>query len=221
MKNQKSMPAWRSSPRDVAVPCLMIVGPVEDDCGHLLFNDFHCSTPRAQNCLEFAIEAQCRPPCIVVCERDLSERRSARGIVAARPAARYRNLPVGRRELVDGSLGAWRLRRFGEALRQTRSEPSPEPRSEALGKTLIPNGLLRGWSRAETGLGKMSSCLNAAFGKSEAAPTRIGQMLQRAGVILVFTVSFSVLYTVMLLLAIGDYMIRKNSTWESRGFSTT
>jgi hypothetical protein len=67
----------------------------------------------------------------------------------------------------------------------------------------------------------MFSRLGTEFRRPGAAEPRIGQMLQRAAVIVVFIVSFSVLYIAMLLLGIGAFIIGRGSTRESRRFSTT
>jgi hypothetical protein len=52
-------------------------------------------------------------------------------------------------------------------------------------------------------------------------PREFWGTLHRAGVIVVYMVSFSILCMALLLLAIGGWALGKESTWKSRRFSTT
>ena len=74
MKNQEPVTARYSLPGGgVSVaPTLLIVGPVEDDCGcDPVFDQFPWPAHRVRNCPEVALHMHSSHPCVVVCERDL------------------------------------------------------------------------------------------------------------------------------------------------------
>src|ERR1035441_7863743 len=76
MKNQESVTAWCAWPGESvgAAPTLLIVGPVEDNCGRdPIFDRFPWQAHRVRNCLEVALHLLDNHPCIVVCERDLAD----------------------------------------------------------------------------------------------------------------------------------------------------
>ena len=76
MKNQEPVTARYSVPGNGvhAAPTLLIVGPVEDDCGREPFFDrFPWPAHRVRNCLEMALHLHGSHPCVVVCERDLAD----------------------------------------------------------------------------------------------------------------------------------------------------
>jgi len=74
MKNQKPVTAWCGSPGEgvSAAPMILIVGPVEDDC-HAVFDQFLWPTRCVRNCLEVAFHLHGSRPCVVVCDRDLTD----------------------------------------------------------------------------------------------------------------------------------------------------
>jgi len=76
MKNQESVTVRYSLPGygvNVA-PTLLIVGPVEDDCGRdPVFDQFPWPAHRVRNCREVALHLHGGHPCVVVCERDLAD----------------------------------------------------------------------------------------------------------------------------------------------------
>lgn len=77
MKNQESVTARSSLPGGVNVaPTLLIVGPVEDDCGRdPVFDQFPSPAHRVRDCLEVALHLHMHSShvCVVVCERDLGD----------------------------------------------------------------------------------------------------------------------------------------------------
>jgi DNA-binding NtrC family response regulator len=76
MKNQEPVTARYSLPADGVdvAPTLLIVGPVEDDCGRdPVFDQFPWPAHRVRNCLEVALHLRGCPACVVVCERNLAD----------------------------------------------------------------------------------------------------------------------------------------------------
>jgi hypothetical protein len=67
----------------------------------------------------------------------------------------------------------------------------------------------------------MFSSLNDEVRKQEVVGPLIARTLRFTALLTVSIVGFSALYAGMLLLAIGSYLIRKDSVWKSRRFSTT
>jgi len=76
MKNQEPVTARHSLAADNVrvAPMLLIVGPVEDDCGcDPVFDQIPWPAHRVRNCLELALHLHGSPACVVVCERDLAD----------------------------------------------------------------------------------------------------------------------------------------------------
>lgn len=76
MKNQEPMAVRCSLTGENAgvAPTLLIVGPVEEGCGHsAVFDQFPWPAHRVQNCYEVALHLHAGHPCVVVCERDLAD----------------------------------------------------------------------------------------------------------------------------------------------------
>jgi hypothetical protein len=67
----------------------------------------------------------------------------------------------------------------------------------------------------------MFSGLNQEIRKPEVVEPVIARVLRNTGLIVVSTVVFSALYASILLLAIGGYMLSKDSPCKSKRFSIT
>ena len=94
MKSQEPVIARYSLPGNGVnvAPTLLIVGPVEDDCGRdPVFDQFPWPAHRVRNCLELALHLHGSPACVVVCERRNQTEQEAVGPLPARPL-RYANV---------------------------------------------------------------------------------------------------------------------------------